>query len=48
MIAHRLNTIESAENLLFLESPINQITAEKGTEEYVELMDRLKRTNYAH
>ena len=48
MIAHRLNTIASAENLLFLETPTNQISAQKGTEEYDELMERLKSTNYAH
>ena len=48
MIAHRLQTIQTAENLLYLESPTSVIAAEKGTAEYDELMDRLMRTNYAH
>ena len=48
MIAHRLQTIMTAENLLFLESPNNAIEAEKGSEEYDELLERLKKTSYAH
>ena len=48
MIAHRLQTIATAENLLFLENPNNQISAQKGSEEYNELMDRLKSKTYAH
>ena len=48
MIAHRLQTIETAENLLYLENSQNVLGAQKGTKEYNDIMDRLKRTNYAH
>ena len=48
MIAHRLQTIQTADNLLFMESPTNIIAAQKGTDEYDELMERLKKTSYAH
>ena len=48
MIAHRLQTIETADNLLYLENSSNVRSAQKGTPEYSEVMDRLKRTNYAH
>ena len=48
MIAHRLETIKSADNLLFLESPNNVIAAKKGTAQYEEVMERLTKTNYAH
>ena len=47
MIAHRLQTIMTADNLLFLDND-KQISAEKGTEEYNELIDRLMKKNYAH
>ena len=48
MIAHRLQTIETAENLLYLAEPNSVLSGQKGTSEYNEIMDRLKRTNYAH
>ena len=48
MIAHRLQTIMTADNLLYLEDPKNIIAGKKGTKEYEEIMDRMKRTNYAH
>ena len=48
MIAHRLQTIKTAENLIFLESSTNVIAATKGTQEYTVVMERLERTNYAH
>ncbi len=48
MIAHRLQTIMTAENLIYLESSQNVITASKGTAEYTDIMERLKKTNYAH
>jgi len=48
MIAHRLQTILTADNLLYLQSPTSVIGAEKGTEAYQEIVERLKRTNYAH
>ena len=48
MIAHRLQTIMTADNLLYLKSPTQVLAAQKGTPEYDEIIDRLKRTNYAH
>ena len=48
MIAHRLQTIMTADNLLYLESPTSVIGVEKGTKEYDDVMNRLKQTNYAH
>lgn len=48
MIAHRLQTIMTADNLLYLESPTSVIAAQKGTPEYDAVMDKLKKTNYAH
>jgi len=38
----------TAENLLYMESPKSVIAAQKGTPEYIDIMDRLKKTNYAH
>ena len=38
----------TAENLIYLESSQNVITASKGTSEYTDIMERLKKTNYAH
>jgi len=48
MIAHRLNTIQTADNLLYLENPRSVLAGAKGTTEYNEIMDRLKKTSYAH
>ena len=48
MIAHRLQTIMTADNLLYLETPRSVLSAHKGTPEYTEIMDRLKKKNYAH
>ena len=48
MIAHRIETIITAENLLYLESPSSMIEATKGTEQYDQLMQRLRETEYAH
>ena len=48
MIAHRLQTIKTAENLLFLEDTNSVLAAQKGTEEYDSLIERLISTNYAH
>ena len=48
MIAHRLNTIQTADNLLYVENPRSILAGAKGTPEYKELMDKLKSTNYAH
>ncbi len=41
MIAHRLQTIMTAKNLIYIESNTSQIVAEKGTPEYDDIMDRL-------
>ena len=48
MIAHRLQTIQTAENLLLLESSNTASAAEKGTKKYEKMIDCLKKTNYAH
>ena len=48
MIAHRLQTILTAENLLYLENSSNVLEVSKGTDAYNEVIDRLQKTNYAH
>lgn len=48
IIAHRLGTIKSAQNLLFLEENNSVLAAEKGTDEYKVLLDRLMEINYKH
>ena len=48
MIAHRLQTIVTAEQLLYLENSSSVLEASKGTDAYTEIIDRLKKTNYAH
>lgn len=48
MIAHRLQTIETAEELLYLEEPNCVVACKKGTKEYADVMKKLKETNYAH
>ena len=48
MIAHRLQTIVTAEQLLYLENSNSVLEATKGTDAYAEIIDRLKKTNYAH
>lgn len=48
MIAHRLQTILTADNLLYMESPTNIIGAAKGTQEYTTIINRLQEQNYAH
>ena len=42
MIAHRLQTIQTAENLLYMESSSSVLAAAKGTPEYDELIERLE------
>ena len=42
MIAHRLQTIQTAKNLLYLENPTSVLAAERGTPEYDELIERLR------
>lgn len=48
MIAHRLQTIESATNLIYLLDKETQLSGVKGTPEYKDIMDKLQRENYAH
>jgi len=48
IIAHRLQTIEAAANLLYIDSPKNIIGAEKGSEEYEVLMKRLETETYQY
>lgn len=47
MIAHRLTTIASANNLLFFKSKSELISAAKGTDEYNEIFEKLKAISYA-
>lgn len=47
IIAHRLTTIESANNLLFFKTRSHLVSAEKGTPEYKEIFEKLKCISYA-
>ena len=42
MIAHRLTTIASADNLLYFKSRSQLVSASKGTPEYDEIFEKLK------
>lgn len=48
MIAHRISTIQSAQNLLYLEDSSSVLSAVKGTQEYDKLISLLVKHNYAH
>ena len=48
MIAHRLQTILTAENLVYLKSPSEVETAKKDSQEYTDIIQLLRKTNYAH
>lgn len=48
MIAHRLTTIESADNLLYFKSRNELISAEKGSPEYEEIFEKLRCISYAY
>ena len=48
MIAHRLNTIKSAENLLHLQDNRTIVAAKKGTQLYDGIIEEISKTNYAH
>ena len=48
MIAHRLQTILTADNLLYLASQDNVEHGSKGTDDYEQIINKLMRTNYAH
>jgi ABC-type bacteriocin/lantibiotic exporter with double-glycine peptidase domain len=48
MIAHRLQTIASAQNLLYIENKNTMLAGTKGTQEYDFIMNRLKEESYKH
>lgn len=48
MIAHRLTTIASADNLLYFKSRSQLVSAEKGTPAYEEIFEKLKCIQYAY
>lgn len=48
MIAHRISTIQSAQNLLYLEDNSSVLAGTKGTPEYDALFERLLQHNYSH
>lgn len=47
MIAHRLTTIASADNLLYFKSRSDLVSAQKGSTEYDEIFEKLKCIQYA-
>ena len=48
MIAHRLTTIASADNLLYFKSRSQLVSAVKGSAEYDEIFEKLKCIQYAY
>lgn len=48
MIAHRLTTIASADNLLYFKGRSQLISAAKGSPEYEEIFEKLKCIQYAY
>ena len=48
MIAHRLQTIMTADNLLFIEAKDTMLPGVKGTPEYQSIMKKLMEQNYKH
>ena len=48
IIAHRLTTISSADNLLYFKSRSELVTASKGTAEYDDIFEKLKAIQYAY
>jgi hypothetical protein len=48
MIAHRLQTIATAQNLIYIDNPKRILAAEKGTAEYDFIMNKLKTETYKH
>ena len=48
IIAHRLTTIASADNLLYFKSRSELVTASKGTAEYDDIFEKLKAIQYAY
>ena len=48
MIALRLQTIMTAQNLLYIESSDTMLAGTKGTKEYDDIMKKLQENNYKH
>jgi hypothetical protein len=48
MIAHRLQTIMTAQNLLYIENKNTMLAGSKGTKEYDIIMHKLQEENYKH
>ena len=48
MIAHRLQTIITAQNLLYIEDSKTMLAGAKGTKEYEDIMHKLQEQNYKH
>lgn len=48
MIAHRLQTIEKADNLIYIESNTTLLQGKKGTTAYNSIMKKLREENYKH
>jgi len=47
MIAHRMSTIVSADNLLYFAGRSNLISAAKGSIQYNEILEKLEAISYA-
>lgn len=48
MIAHRLSTIECADELLYFKTNSELTAASKGSQEYSEIMDKLRAIQYVY
>jgi hypothetical protein len=48
MIAHRLQTIMTAQNLLYIENSNTMLAGAKGTPEYEDIMQKLQEQVYKH
>jgi hypothetical protein len=48
MIAHRLQTIITANNLLYIEDTKTILSGAKGTQQYEEIMQKIQEENYKH
>ena len=48
MIAHRLQTIMTAQNLLYIDSSDTMLAGTKGSKEYDDIMKKLQENNYKH
>lgn len=48
MIAHRLQTIMTAQNLLYIDNKNTMLAGAKGTKEYDDIMQKLQEESYKH